>query len=1201
MTIPQVNVSVDTYQLTGAALANATVRLTLTRPDIVAATGEIVALGSGIIACDSSGQGSGPFFPNAAGTQGTQYLVEIFDAAGLQVFPAPGRQVPAVLPTSDCALHACLFMLPPLSVGDAQAAVNQARDYALQAQLASASSVTLVDGPAIDWNADSVTGGRTAKLTLSTNQATRVLHKPTNLLDGVLYALKVTNHPAGGQDITFDSAYVLNGAVIDTVAGAVTLLLMLAVDGQLLVVNTGAGGGIADHAPSAAGQNLAVYEGMTYSGTLTGSDPDVGDVLTFEIVTPPAHGTATITDATSGAFTYTPSVNYEGSDSFTFRVSDGRLFSSDATVSFNITNPAPVAVGASYSTAEDTPYNGTLVASDPNDPSLTYSIVAAPAHGAVNLVDAIVGIFTYTPSLNYNGPDSFTFKANDGKLDSNIATVSLTVTAVNDPPVATAGTAPVTQDTAYNGVLVGSDVEGPVTFAIATNPAHGTLSGLNANTGAYTYTPNAAYLGPDSFTFTTTDNQGAVSSPATVSITVAAVVYPAKSGTYTSNFSGVADNTPLRTLPGWSAIDVDANASAGELDAWKIIGGNIVCTLNDGGTPGKAIFVRETGSTDHVMSFKAVVVDGNDQFVVAATDEKNCISLTVGTDSWTINKVVAGVQTQLATDYFNNAGKPLKRALAAGDAVKVMVLGNTLWLSLADILMTPTGVDLTGFTKGTKVGLGNYFSATAPTTLNTFYCAAQTAAVNFTGTGLALYDPNHFAVFWPGLVGSGRQVSIPFVYQGAVSALDARVVDEVSRAVIQDWARLSSTKVTMSAGAGTALVQVPMGSNAHPTVNVQLRAANDTDAVAQTTPTTVGKVLGSYGQSGSGAYASILSAPYSSPNGYVRGSQDADLWYEAGDNSYAAGGLTNVVQPALGVPIGFKVGGFAGAGIDTLVNSGGVPGAKTEPYYDDFLFNAQAAPGSSYGFFYGIEWIQGEGEALGSSAFDATAKTTYRSYFAQLLTQLRAGVLADNGAPIGVAPIGYFGDLTTADARPKALQDSNWNAVQQCTMSLLDLDPLLYVSAHFVDLEYRNDIGFTGDWHLSPNGSKEAARRAGLSLLKKLGLGAYDGQGPIVTSIARSGTKFVCTLNLNGATSLTGTNVTGWQYSTDGGSTWLTPTSVNVVGTTIEVNTPGTLSAPGMVRSYYGVKPDRTTFAKGNYADGTSIAVRPLYTAMSST
>ena len=96
-------------------------------------------------------------------------------------------------------------------------------------------------------------------------------------------------------------------------------------------------------------------------------------------------------------------------------------------------NDAPTATGASLSTDEDTAKSGTLVASDVDGNTLTFSKVDGPTHGTVTL-NAATGAYTYTPTANYNGSDSFTFKVNDGTVDSAVATVSITINAVNDAP-----------------------------------------------------------------------------------------------------------------------------------------------------------------------------------------------------------------------------------------------------------------------------------------------------------------------------------------------------------------------------------------------------------------------------------------------------------------------------------------------------------------------------------------------------------------------------------------------------------------------------------------------------------------------------------------------------------------------------------------------------------------------------------------------
>src|SRR5205807_2286641 len=145
-------------------------------------------------------------------------------------------------------------------------------------------------------------------------------------------------------------------------------------------------------------------------------------------------------------------------------------------------------------TAEDTAKAIVLTATDVDGDTLTYSVVAGPTHGAVSGTAPNV---TYTPAANYNGPDSFTFKAKDGTVDSNVATVTLTVTPVNDAPVATAQSVTTNQDTAKAITLTATDVDGDtLTYAVVTAPTHGTLSGVAPN---LTYTPAAGYNGPDSF------------------------------------------------------------------------------------------------------------------------------------------------------------------------------------------------------------------------------------------------------------------------------------------------------------------------------------------------------------------------------------------------------------------------------------------------------------------------------------------------------------------------------------------------------------------------------------------------------------------------------------------------------------------------------------------------------------------------------
>jgi hypothetical protein len=267
--------------------------------------------------------------------------------------------------------------------------------------------------------------------------------------------------------------------------------------------------------PVAQAQSVSLKQDTLLAINLTATDVD-SDPLTYSVVAMPTNG---MLSGSPPAVTYTPNAGYLGPDSFTFKANDGTADSNVAavTITVNPLNTAPVAMAQSATTNEDTAKPITLVATDVDGDPLTYSIVAQPMKGILSGTPPNV---TYTPNANFNGSDSFTFKANDGKVDSNVATVSLTILAVNDPPVATPKTVTTPQDTAVMITLTGTDVEGDMlTYSVVTNPSHGMLTGTPPT---LTYTPTAGYRGPDSFTFVANDGQ-ANSAPATVSITVSAV------------------------------------------------------------------------------------------------------------------------------------------------------------------------------------------------------------------------------------------------------------------------------------------------------------------------------------------------------------------------------------------------------------------------------------------------------------------------------------------------------------------------------------------------------------------------------------------------------------------------------------------------------------------------------------------------------
>lgn len=189
-------------------------------------------------------------------------------------------------------------------------------------------------------------------------------------------------------------------------------------------------------------------------------------------------------------------------------------------------NTPPVAQDQSVTTNEDEWAYITLTGSDADHDVLSYPLLSQPLHGTLI---GWGGTVVYRPDSNYNGPDSFTFKVNDGRADSSVATVSVNVNPVNDPPWATADDYSVraggTLMVSAPGVLGNdSDPDGdiPLTAALVYGPSHGTLT-FNSN-GSFTYVQNGSAATRDTFSYRASD--GTLSGlPTVVYITVVPTPY----------------------------------------------------------------------------------------------------------------------------------------------------------------------------------------------------------------------------------------------------------------------------------------------------------------------------------------------------------------------------------------------------------------------------------------------------------------------------------------------------------------------------------------------------------------------------------------------------------------------------------------------------------------------------------------------------
>ncbi|TET12955.1 MAG: tandem-95 repeat protein, partial [Dehalococcoidia bacterium] len=294
-----------------------------------------------------------------------------------------------------------------------------------------------------------------------------------------------------------------------------------------------------------------------------GNDTDVdGDTLTAVLDTGVSDGTLTLN--ADGSFTYDPDADFHGSDSFTYHANDGTDDSNTATVTIIVTpmNDAPVAADDSATTNENTPVNIDVLFndSDPDGDPMMVTAVSDPPHGStvINLDYTV----NYTPDLNYNGADSFTYTVSDG-TDTDTGTVSITVNPAPAPVV-------------YGGPVSAP----PVLLSIEVTPGEATI----AEGEARQFRAVASYSGGTTRNVTAEATWGSSdNNVATVDAGLATGVAEGTTG-ITATLDGVTSNEAALSVTAPAVVSVEVAPESGTIGVGDTVQFTATATYSDGTT-----------------------------------------------------------------------------------------------------------------------------------------------------------------------------------------------------------------------------------------------------------------------------------------------------------------------------------------------------------------------------------------------------------------------------------------------------------------------------------------------------------------------------------------------------------------------------------------------------------------------------------------
>ncbi|RIX82857.1 tandem-95 repeat protein [Acidovorax cavernicola] len=457
-------------------------------------------------------------------------------------------------------------------------------------------------------------------------------------IDPVTGAISLTAAGAAAFVNDFEAASNAHALTVGASDGTLTTTIKVTLNEQDI-----------NEAPTAPNYTKTTNEDTPVTGQVTGSDVD-GDTLTYTKGSDPSHGTVTVNP--DGTYTYVPAANFNGTDSFTVTVSDGKggTTTSTVTVMIDPVNDAPTVPNYTKTTNEDTPVSGQVTGSDVDGDTLTYTKGSDPSHGTVTVNPD--GTYTYTPGANFNGTDSFTVTVSDGKGGTTTSTVTVTIDPVNDAPVfVDGGGTPVDTTTGY---VFGYDENRPA------GTVQGTVRATDVDSATVTY---SILSGNDDGYFAIDPMTGAISLTAAgaaafvndfeAASNAHALVVGANDGTVTTTISVTLNEQDVNeapTAPNYTQTTNEDTPVNGQVVGSDVDGDTLTYTKGSDPSHG-TVTVNPDGTYTYTP---AANFNGTDSFTVTVSDGKG------GTTTSTVTVTIDPVND--APVFVDGGGTPVNTA-----------------------------------------------------------------------------------------------------------------------------------------------------------------------------------------------------------------------------------------------------------------------------------------------------------------------------------------------------------------------------------------------------------------------------------------------------------------------------------------------------------------------------------------------------------